>query len=186
MKKLLALVLAALVLAGCTGKRDELDRCMKLRADLLACEVCSFDATVTADYGDAVQSFQLRCEGRSDGTLGFEVLQPESIAGITGRFSSGKGELVFDDVALQFPLLADEQVTPVSAPWILLKSLLGGYLTGCTMEEELLRLSVDDSYEEDALGLDVWLDAEDRPVQAEIQYDGRRILTIQVEGFQIQ
>lgn len=186
MKKVLSVLLAAVLLAGCTGKRDEMDRCMKLRADLLACESCEFDAAITADYGDAVQTFKLRCAGRSDGTLGFEVLEPESIAGITGRFSAGKGELVFDDVALQFPLLADEQVTPVSAPWILLKSLLGGCLTDCAVEEELLRLRVDDSYEEDALGLDVWLNAEDVPVHAEIQYDGRRILTVAVENFRIR
>lgn len=186
MKKLLALMLALVILTGCTGKRDELDRCMALRADLLACEMCSFDVGLTADYGDAVQTFRLRCEGRSDGTLGFEVMEPESIAGITGRFSAGKGELTFDDVALQFPLLADDQVTPVSAPWILLKTLLGGYLTACTMEEDLLRVTIDDSYEDDALQLEIWLDPEDRPVQAEILYDGRRIITMTVESFQIQ
>ena len=186
MKKVLSLVLILIILAGCTGKRAEMDRVMALRAKLLACELCSFDVKITADYGDAVQSFGLRCEGRSDGTLGFEVLEPESISGITGRFAAGKGELTFDDVALAFPLLADEQVTPVSAPWILLKTLLGGYLTACTMEEELLRVSIDDSYEEDALQLEVWLDAEDRPVQAEIVYDGRRIITMEVESFQIR
>ncbi len=186
MKKIAPLVLILLMLLGCTGKRDEMDRCMALRAKLLACDMCSFDAKITADYGDAVQTFALRCEGRSDGTLGFEVQEPESIAGITGRFSGGKGELVFDDVALQFPLLADGQVTPVSGPWILLKTLLGGYLTACTMEEELLRLTINDSYEDDALTLDIWLDSKDCPVQAEILYDGRRIITMEVEEFGIQ
>ena len=185
MKRILILLLTAVLLAGCTGKRDEMDRCMALRADLLAAQGCSFDVSVTADYGDAVQSFRLRCEGRSDGTLGFEVLEPESIRGVAGRFAAGKGELVFDGTAVSFPLLADEQVTPVSGPWILLKSLLGGYLTACTMEDELLRLTVDDSYEEDALQLDVWLNGEDEPVQAEILYDGRRILTMTVENFRI-
>ena len=185
MKKLLAVFLAAFLLTGCTGKRDEMDRCMALRADLLAAENIAFEASVTADYGDAVQTFRLRCEGRSDGTLGFEVLEPESIAGITGRFAAGKGELVFDGTAVSFPLLADGQVTPVIGPWILLKSLLGGYLTSCVMEDELLRLTVDDSYEEDALQLDVWLRGEDMPVHAEILYDGRRILTMDVENFRI-
>lgn len=186
MKKCVALIFALVVLTGCTGKRDEMDRVMQLRATLLACEMCAFDASITADYGDATQTFRLRCEGRSDGTLGFEVVEPESICGITGRFSAGKGELVFDDVALQFPLLADEQVTPVSGPWILLKTLLGGCLTACTMEEDLLRVTIDDSYEEDALTLDIWLNESDSPVQAEIIYDNRRILTLEVENFQIQ
>lgn len=186
MKKLLAALLALVILTGCTGKRDEMDRVMTLRATLLACEMCTFDAKITADYGDAVQTFSLRCEGRSDGTLGFEVLEPDTISGITGRFAAGKGELTFDDVALAFPLLADGQVTPVSAPWILLKTLLGGYLTACSMEEDLLRVTINDSYEEDALQLEVWLDSEDRPVQAEIVYDGRRIITMEVGSFQIR
>ncbi len=186
MKKIVALVLVLAAFAGCTGKRDEMDRCMALRARLLACDLCSFETKITADYGDAVQTFKLRCEGRSDGSLGFEVQEPESISGITGRFSAGKGALVFDDVALEFPLLADGQVTPVSGPWILLKTLLGGYLTACTMEDDLLRLTINDSYEDDALTLDIWFDGEDTPVQAEILYDGRRIITMEVENFQIQ
>ncbi len=186
MKRIGAVILALVIFSGCTGKGDEMERCMTLRANLLACEMCTFDAKITADYGDAVQVFSLRCEGRSDGALGFEVLEPESIAGITGRFTTGKGELTFDDVALSFPLLTDDQITPVSAPWILLKTLLGGYLTACTMEEDLLRLTINDSYEEDALQMEIWLDSEDRPVQAEIIYDDRRIITMEVESFQIR
>ena len=186
MKRVAAVLLALVIFSGCTGKGAEMARCMTLRADLLACEMCSFDAKITADYGDAVQTFSLRCEGRSDGNLGFEVLEPETIAGITGRFTPGKGELTFDEVALSFPLLADDQVTPVSAPWILLKTLLGGYLTACTMEDDLLRLTINDSYEEDALQMEIWLDGENRPVQAEIVYDDRRIITMEVESFQIR
>lgn len=174
------------MLTGCTGKRDELDRAMQLRAQLLACEKCSFDAKITADYGDSIQEFKLYCEGDNDGMLEFRVDEPETIAGITGRFSAGEGALTFGDTALHFPLLADGQVTPVSGPWILLKTLLGGYLTGCGQEDELLRLSIDDSYADDALQLEIWLDGENRPVQAEIIYDGRRILTLEVENFQIQ
>ena len=86
---------------------------------------------------------------------------------------------------MSFPLLADDQVTPVSGPWILLKTLLGGYLTACTLEEELLRLTINDSYEEDALQLEIWLSSEDVPIQAEILYDGRRIVTMQIENFRI-
>lgn len=178
-------MLALVFLSGCTGKDGEMDRCMALRAKLLGCESCSFDAVITADYGDAVQTFALRCEGDSSGDLGFEVLEPESIAGITGRFEAGEGKLTFDDAALSFPLLADGQVTPVSGPWILLKTLLGGYLTACGMEEELLRLTIHDSYEDDALQLEIWLNDADLPVQAEIVYCGRRIITMEVENFQI-
>ena len=186
MKKLAALMIALVILTGCTGKRDEMDRAMNLRAALLGSGGCSFTAHICADYGDAVHEFTLYCEGMTNGDLGFRVEAPETIAGITGRFKGKEGALTFDEAALAFPLLADDQVTPVSGPWIFLKTLLGGYLTGCNQEEEYLHLIINDSYEEDALELEIWLDAENKPIRAEIIYDGRRIVTMGIENFRIK
>ena len=186
MKRIVAVFLSLVLLTGCTGKRDELDRAMKLRANLLGCLGCSFDVTVTADYGDAYYTFVMDCQTGGCGDLKFTVLQPESIAGITGEISSGEGKLTFDDVALQFPLLADDQVTPVSGPWVLMKTLLGGYLTAANEEEDLLHLTIHDSYEEDALQMEIWLNGNDMPVNAEILYNGRRIVTMVVENFSIR
>ena len=166
------------------GNNKALDTMMDLRADLLSAS-CSFYADVTADYGDKLYTFDLFCEGDTQGNLGFRVKAPETIADITGQVSKEGGKLTFTDTALTFPLLADDQVTPVSAPWLLLKTLQGGYLTSAGMEEELLRLTINDSYEDDALQLDIWLDDSDKPILAEILYDGRRILTVSVSNFQI-
>lgn len=173
-----------LLLCGCSGKNDELDRAMALRAQLLGHD-CSFDADITADYGDSLYTFSVYCEGDNLGDLGFEIQAPETIAGITGQVSAKGGKLTFDDAALTFPLLADGQVTPVSAPWLVLKTLQGGYITSAGMEEDQLRLTINDSYEENALQLDIWLDGEDMPSRAEILYDGRRILTVSISNFQI-
>ena len=186
MKRITAVILAVVLLAGCTGKRDELDRAMKLRAKLLGCLECSFDVTITADYGDEVHEFAMNCRSGGRGDLQFTVTQPETIAGITGEISAGEGKLTFDDTALFFPLLADEQVTPVSGPWILMKTLLGGYLTAANEEEDLLHLTIHDSYEEDALQMEIWLNGDDLPVYGEILYDGRRIVTMSVENFFIR
>lgn len=186
MKKLASLMLVLVILTGCTGKRDELNRAMALRADLLGCESCSFDVTITADYGDTVHTFAMSCQGDNQGKLTFTVTQPETIAGITGVISAGEGALTFDDVALEFPLLADGQVTPVSGPWIFLKTLMGGYLTACGQEGDLLHLTIDDSYADDALQMEIWLNAENIPIQGEILFDGRRIVTMTIENFQIQ
>ena len=101
MKKLASLVLALIVLSGCTGKRDELDRAMALRAELLGCESCGFDVAVTADYGDSVLTFGMNCQGDNRGKLTFEVTQPKSIAGITGVISAGEGALTFDGMLLE-------------------------------------------------------------------------------------
>lgn len=185
MKRIAAAIIALVMLSGCTGKRDELDRVMALRAMLLACERVSFDAEITADYGDSLHNFAMSCTGDNDGNLSFTVTEPETISGITGRFEAGEGKLTFDDTALAFPLLADGQVAPVSGPWIFLKTLLGGYLTSCVQEEELLRVTIDDSYEDDALQLDIWFDSADKPLRAEIFFDNRRIVTMDIAAFEI-
>lgn len=185
MKKLSVLLIVLLFLGGCSGKQEELERAMTLRAKLLASE-CSFDAKITADYGDKLYVFVMACQGDSRGNLTFTVTEPESIAGITGVISQDGGKLTFDDMALAFPLMADDQLTPVSAPWIFLKTLRGGYLTSANTEEELLHLTIDDSYEEDALQLDIWIDGQNLPVQSDILYDGRRILTVQVSNFTLR
>ena len=186
MKKLAALMLILLTFTGCTKTRNMLDKAMTLRAELLACESCSFDATITADYGDKLHTFGMHCVGDNDGVVRFEVTSPDTLAGITGILNGEEGKLTFDDQGVAFSMLADGQVTPVSGPWILMKTLLGGYITACNEEDGFLHLMINDSYADDALELEIWLDGESRPVQTEIGYDGRRILTMEIENFQIQ
>ena len=67
-----------------------------------------------------------------------------------------------------------------------MKTLLRGYLTAANEEDELLHLTIHDSYEEDALQMEIWLNGENLPVCGEILYDGRRIVTMTVENFQIR
>ena len=186
MKKLAALLLSLLMLTGCSKTKDMLDQAMTLRANLLACENYTFDAAITADYGDEIHTFGMHCVGDNDGNVEFTVTKPETIAGITGVISAGEGKLTFDDQGVAFPLLAEGQVTPISGPWILMKTLMGGYLTACNEEEDLIHLMIHDSYEEDALDLEIWLDGQRNPVQGAIGYEGRRILTMEIENFQIQ
>lgn len=184
MRKLAGILLVMVLLTGCLGQNDDLDRMMELRAKLLSSE-CSFQTEVTADYGDKLYTFGLYCEGDTQGNVGFRVTSPESISGIEGRTSSDGGKLTFDDTALTFPLLADDQVTPVSAPYLLVKTLRGGYVRSVGEEEDSLRVTIDDSYEEDALQLDIWLNGDNLPVRAEILYEGRRILSMSITDFQI-
>jgi len=185
LKKLCSCLLAVLLLSGCSGKNEEMDRALALRSKLLGCTGCSFDVSITADYGDAIQIFAMTCQGDNQENLTFSVTEPESISGITGAFEGGKGKLTFDDTALEFPLLTDDQVTPISGPWIFLKTLLGGYLTSCGTEGDFLRLTIDDSYEDDALQLDIWLNGQDQPIRAEILYDGRRIVSMDIANFEV-
>lgn len=182
MKQIIPILLILVLLAGCAGARDTMDRAMALRSALLA-KGAEFDAAVTADYGDKSYSFGMHCRMEAQGKVTFSVTAPETIAGITGTVSASGGKLTFDGNALAFTLLADGQVSPVSGPWLLMKTLRSGYLTSCGVEDGCLRIAIDDSYEDDALHLDVWLDESDCPKRGEILWKGRRILTVEIENF---
>lgn len=158
---------------------------MELRTNLLEAEQCTFDAEITADYGDKLCVFSMHCQGTAKGNIAFTVTEPDSISGITGEIAAAGGKLTFDGMALQFDAMADDQITPVSAPWIFYNTLRGGYLTSAGMEEDWLRLTIHDSYEDDALQLDIWLDQKNTPVRAEFLHENRRIITMNITNFDI-
>lgn len=173
-----------LLLSGCASSPDEMETAMELRSKLLKSAGCSFHADISADYGDRIHTFALDCKADSAGNLAFTVVEPDAISGITGFLSGEGGSLTFDDTALHFGLLADDQLSPISAPWILIKTLRSGYITSVCTENGRIRLSIDDSYEDDPLRLDIWLNPEHEPEHADILYDGRRILSVAVADFE--
>lgn len=183
MKQIFWLVSVLALLTACSGENRELAGAMSLRDRLLDAEECCFQAEITADYGDTLHSFSMDCRTDNQGNLSFEVTAPDDISGIKGTLSDTGGTLDFEDTALYFDLLTDDQLPPVSAPWILMKGLRSGCITAVCMEEQLLRITVDDSYAEDALKLDVWVNGEDAPVHGDILYDGKRILSLDVGNF---
>ncbi len=183
MKHFLAFFIVIALLAGCSSSDSEIDRAVSIRQKISQSNGCSFHATITADYGKQVYTFEMQCETDATGSLKFQVLAPESISGITGSVDGVGGKLTFDDTVLAFNLLADGQASPVSAPWLMVRTLRGGYLTSCCEDGEGLRMTIDDSYEDDALQLDIWTDKNDCPVYTEILFAGKRILTIEVANF---
>ena len=186
MKKAAAVLLAVLLLTGCSQKNKAMEQGLKLRTQFTGNSGCGFDVDITADYGDKTHCFSLQCQADNQGGVQFTVTKPDSIAGITGTLDGKDGALTFDDVALHFPLLADNQLTPVSAPWVLIKTLRTGFITSAGTAGEFARLSIDDSYADDALHLDVWLDKQNTPVKAEILFRERKILSLDVKNFGIQ
>jgi len=185
MKRVCSALLILFLLTGCGRTTDTTEKAMNLRSEILQGAGCEFLAEVTADYSQMLYKFKMRCKCDSSGNIDFEVLSPESISGITGKMDSDGGKLTFDDKALLFSTLADGRLSPVSGPWVMMRAIRAGYLTGCSEENGKLTIHIDDSYQEDALQVIVQTDEESKPVTAEIFYRNVRVLTILVEDFLI-
>lgn len=183
MKKIWPILLIIVLLCGCYGNNDGFDRAMALRTSLLNGQGCQFEAEITADFGDKTYSFMMDCMLDAQGNMEFTVESPDYIAGISGAVRQSGGKLVFDDVALTFPLQSEDLLSPVSGPWLMVKAIRSGYVHSCSTEQGLFRMTVDDSYNEDALTLDIWIDGNNGPVRADIYEENRRIMTITVTEF---
>ena len=185
MKKYVLLALCFFLFSGCSKTPKEMEIGMELRSKLLQAKTCSFDAEITADYGDRIHIFTMDCMADRNGNIIFTVTKPESISGIQGTLGGEGGKLTFDDTALQFDLLAEDQLSPVSAPWIFIRTLRSGYITSVCREDGKIRLSIDESFHEDPLHLDIWLNSDHIPDHADILFEGRRILSVNVRNFVI-
>ena len=185
MRKLLCFMIV-LFLWGCSAETSQMQKALTLREQLLKSEGCSYNAEISADFGDKVYSFTLSCSGKKDGNVIFSVVSPESISGISGVLSADGGKITFDeDRALAFPMLAEGELTPISAGWILYETLRSGYITSCGTDADGIRVTLNDTYEDEALQVDVWLNGEDLPEKAEIFWEGRLVLSMKITNFQI-
>ena len=185
MRRVLSCCCLLLLLSGCSREDRDLAAVMKLREQLLQAEKCLFQAEISADYGQQIHQFCVSCDADRDGTVHFSVTAPESISGITGELSASGGRLKFDSAVLGFPLLGDGTLSPVSAPWVFLNSLRSGYLSACGETGDGVRVTVFDSYAEDALQLDIWLDEEFLPYYGEFFWRGQRVLSLKIDNFEI-
>lgn len=186
MKRLCSLlVMMSLFLVGC-GQEDQMDQAMELRKKLLNSSGCTFEAVVTADYGEDIYTFTMMCSQDAEGKFTFTVKEPDTISGITGTISEENGHLVFDEQVLLFETVCEGQITPVTAPWLVIHTLRSGYLTACGKDGDNLKLSIDDSYREDALHLDIWADPMGKPIRGEILWKDRRVLTVDIRNFEFQ
>ena len=183
MKRVLVLILLTAFMFGCSKKYDQMGHALDLRSRLLNAEECSFDVEITADYGDKIHTFEMSCISNSSGDLTFRVTKPDSISGISGSITPDNGQLTFDNQILSFSTIAEGQITPVSAPWVFINTLKNGFIRACGEQEEGFWVQIDDSYRDDALALDIWINDKDQPIAADILWDGRRILSLRITNF---
>ncbi len=185
MKRILLILICVVILSGCSSAQKQADKAMLLRTQLLDGNGCSFQAVVTADYGDELYEFTMQCEFDKNGNMKFTVLEPESICGISGKIDADGGALTFDDKVLAFEMLADDQITPVSAPWVMIKAVRSGYISSCGKDKNGYQIQIDDSYKEDALQIDLWTNFHSEILRAEFLWGGRRVISVHVTEYVI-
>ena len=180
MKRLFPLLLVFFV--GCAGPDPAMEAALELRSRCLAAQTISFTASIQADYITQIEEFTLECTAGQDGTVSFRVMAPEDIMDIRGTVSGTEGTVEFDDTVLAFPLMAQGRLSPLSGPWVVMKAIRSGNILAAGREGELLHLTIDDSYAENALTVDLWL-RDGKVEQAEVAWEGRRCLTMSFDGF---
>lgn len=184
MKKILAVLILVCLFCGCSQGHSNMEKALSFRESLTASNGCTFCVDITADYVDVSYTFTLDCRVDSDGKLTFEVVSPDSIQGISGSISATEGKLTFDDKVLLFSMLADGEITPVSAPWFFINALTKGYIKGCSVSDDGMLLYINDSYSENAMEVNVLIQ-DNVPTNVEIVWDNRRVIGMAVENFQI-
>ena len=159
-----------------------MDAALELRSRCLASHQVNFRVRMSADYITHIESFRLECSQDAEGAMAFRVLDPADIEGICGTVSGTEGTVEFDDTVLAFPLIAEGRLSPLSGPWVLMKAIRSGNILAAGHEGELIHLTIDDSYADNALTVDLWLE-NGSVCEAEIAWEGRRCLTMTVEDF---
>lgn len=180
MKRYLPLLLVFFL--GCSGPDPAMEVALELRSRCLGAGQITFEAEICADYITSIEQFTLECAFDGTDTMTFTVAEPEEISGIRGTVSGTEGTVGYDDTVLGFPMLAEGRLSPVSGPWVLMKAIRSGAIIAAGKEGELIHLTIDDSYADNALTVDVWLE-EGAVTEAEIAWEGRRCLTMSLDDF---
>lgn len=183
MKRIIAIFVFALFLVGCSNNNSKLDKALSLRTRIASAETCSFLASVTAEYDDQLYAFDMQCKSDNNNELYFEILKPDTIAGITGKIALSNGELTFDNEVLAFEWMIDNRLSPVAAPWFMLHVLKSGYIIGCGAEENGAYIQLEDTYGNEKVLIDLYTDQFNNPIRADILWNGKRGLSVVVSEF---
>lgn len=183
MKRWIPIVLIPLFLAGCRLQNHSMDKLLSFRENLLQSSTITFDANITADYGEEYYAFQMHCIADKNGDLSFRVVSPDSIQGIEGTVSQSDGHLTFDNHVLLFKTQDQLRLSPVCTPWVIVRALRSGYIVSCGITDTGYIAVVDDTYKENNLSLEI-IFFEDIPTSVEIFWNQARILSVEISNFQ--
>ena len=178
-----ALLLAALLLVGCSADAEAAGLCTDMRTRLLSAQTLRMDAALTADLGDEMLCFSVRYEGSaSGGTL--TVTAPEAIAGLTAEADVDSGSLTCEGAVLAAGELTEDGLSPAEALPLMLRQWKTGYIDECGIEKVGGRRTfMIESRVSEAVVHRAWFDADTLlPVRGELISGGRTVLTCEFEN----
>lgn len=162
------LLALALLLTGCGQNRAAAQR-EEWAAELAVQPELRFTAALRAEYADRTVHLRLRYEGEAEGCT-LRVLEPEELAGVCLHLGSDGAQLRFEELRLDAGPLDRWGLSPASALPALVEALRTGHLESAWTEGDL---TVWELVADDALTVQVWLDADLAPQRAELRSDGR-------------
>ena len=183
MKFCIVIILSIVFLTGCTSADENLDRAMNLRTTVSKADQVQFQCTVTADYYDEVCSFVIDCVYDEYDQILFEVVEPNTISGISGVIDGKEGQFTFDDQILVFKPMDGGCLSPIFAPWFLLDAIEGGFIHSVSEHKEGYCVTYRDSFQDETLMIEVFLTKDDVPIKCEIYLGERRILLLEIRNF---
>ena len=183
MKFCIVIILSIVFLTGCASADENLDRAMNLRTTVSKADQVQFQCTVTADYYDEVCSFVIDCAYDEYDQIHFEVVEPNTISGISGVIDGKEGQFTFDDQILAFKPMDGGCLSPIFAPWFLLDAIEGGFIHSVSEHKEGYCVTYRDSFQDETLMIEVFLTKDDVPIKCEIYLGERRILLLEIRNF---
>lgn len=161
-----------------------MQKALDLRSLLLSQEEYSFSMDAAADFGDTIFRFSMDCE-KEENSVECTITAPESICNIKTVRENDGASILFDGVRVSLGSLANGNLAPLEAPWLLCKAMEGEYISCTGRDGNCVRVTYLLGYDDQQLQLDVWLDEiTNIPRNAEFTYKGRSVLRASITNFE--
>lgn len=176
-------MLLLLLLCACGAGETSAQRAVSFRTELKEAEGCSFQAAITADYGEYIREFTLFCSCTPE-ECGITVVEPETASGITAVVSGQQAQVSFEDTVLAVEQFSTRKLSPLSAPYLLMKAWTEGYVSTGTVQDTRETGEYLLGYGSEELTITtVWNNAV--PDYAEISDGASTLLTCQISDFSL-
>ena len=174
------------MLCACNGQETigPAQQALAFRQDVMQ-NTCSFEAEISADFGDTVCQFALSCVHTPGNGTQMSITAPGTLAGLSANASGEGVRLVFDGAEAAFGTLEGLGLSPMTAPELLAEAWETGYIQYTGLEDGVLHVTYLCGYDEEEYRADTWFQ-DGAPVRAELSCDGRMAVQIDVTDFNLR